>query len=174
MTPPVPTGTREQIQYIGPRLGDFGVVGKVSGVRYHVPGKNMLVEDAGGKVGVALADIPFLLGLNRGRDFRRLPPTLPVVAAPPPPPPEPEPEPEQEEPKIESKAPEVAWARPATGDIRGKAIVGRAVAAAQAQPPAPAPEPAPTPAQEPEPAAVEVENVKPKRRRQKHVAQSGA
>jgi len=168
VTSPVPTGSLEMIQYIGNRMGDFGVAGQISRVRYHVPGKGMLVEDTNGRPGVAVGDVPFLLRLNQGRDFRRLPPTPPIAPPPPPPPPkseperEAEPEPELEEPKITPKAPEVAWARPATGDIRGKAIVGRAVKAAQAQQPAPTP----VPVQEP----VEAEDAKPKRERPKRVA----
>lgn len=64
LSPPAPL-TPDQIvtvKYTGSRSGGFGVLGRVSGRRYRIPG-------SGGTFAVASVDVRFFKSFNRGRDF---------------------------------------------------------------------------------------------------------
>jgi glycosyltransferase involved in cell wall biosynthesis len=58
------------VQYIGRRAGSFGVRGNRTGTRYTVPGIGKLIVQPNGAAGVAPEDVPFILSLGRGADFR--------------------------------------------------------------------------------------------------------
>lgn len=58
-----------KVRYTGGMAGGFGIVGDVSGFRYNIPGPLQMLEMPDGRVGVDKRDIPFLMRVNRGRDF---------------------------------------------------------------------------------------------------------
>jgi hypothetical protein len=73
-------GDRVPVAYIGRRQGDFWARGSVTGARYHVPGRGMLVEDERGHPGVDARDVPRFLQMQQGQSFKVLP--VPKAAAP--------------------------------------------------------------------------------------------
>lgn len=66
------TGDLVPIRYVGRMGGGFYVVGRVSGIRYLVPGQGELLKTPDNRVGVDPQDVRYIINQDGGRSFERV------------------------------------------------------------------------------------------------------